>query len=157
MKVSIYESLPRDGLQEIAKFIPTEQKIEVLKRIIDLGFKKIDALSFAHPKWVPQFADVEAVTDGILPYAKEHGVILTASTLNRKAVERAIAANVDTAVWCASVSEKYSQRNTRKSIADTYVDTEQILTEFKNDIHFDMSIMCALLSLRMSLKCAFRL
>lgn len=143
-KIMICESLPRDGLQEIQKFIPTEQKIEVLKRVIDLGFRKIDALSFAHPKWVPQFADAEAIAAGILPYAKAHGVELTASVLNRKAVERGKAAGVGTLYWCASVSEKHSLRNTNKSIADTIRDSEAILTEMKDEnTVFNFSIMCA--------------
>lgn len=143
-KVRICESLPRDGLQEITKFIPTEQKIEVMKRIIDLGFRKIDALSFSHPKWVPQFADAEAIAAGILPYAEAHGAELTASVLNTKAVERAKAAHVHRLYWCGSISEGHSRRNTNKSIEDTLVETRDVLAKYTDEnTVFNMSIMCA--------------
>jgi len=55
--VTFCECRARDGLQSIPKYIPTEQKIEMINRSIDCGFKKIEITSFSNPKFLPQFQD----------------------------------------------------------------------------------------------------
>src|ERR1700733_1411636 len=52
---------PRDAWQGLPRIIPTEEKIRYLKRLISLGFRHIDAVSFVSAKHVPQMADSEAV------------------------------------------------------------------------------------------------
>ena len=63
--VILCECWTRDGLQSIPKVIPTEQKIEMLNRIIDSGARKLEVTSFSHPKLLPQFADSEEVLKSI--------------------------------------------------------------------------------------------
>ena len=63
--VILCECWARDGLQSIPKVIPTEQKIEMLNRIIDSGARKLEVTSFSHPKLLPQFADSEEVLKSI--------------------------------------------------------------------------------------------
>ncbi len=63
--VVLCECWARDGLQSIPKVIPTEQKIEMLNRIIDSGVRKLEVTSFSHPKLLPQFADSEEVLKSI--------------------------------------------------------------------------------------------
>jgi len=64
-KVKVCECWVRDGIQGQAEFVPTDQKIELINRMIDVGFKRIEATSFAHPKLIPQFADGMDVLKGI--------------------------------------------------------------------------------------------
>lgn len=52
---------PRDAWQGLQKVIPTEGKVAYLRKLIELGFKHIDAVSFVSPKHVPQMADSENV------------------------------------------------------------------------------------------------
>lgn len=52
---------PRDAWQGLQKVIPTEGKVAYLRKLIDLGFKHIDSVSFVSPKHVPQMADSENV------------------------------------------------------------------------------------------------
>lgn len=52
---------PRDAWQGLKKIIPTETKVSYLRKLIDLGFKNLDTVSFVSPKYVPQMADSEAV------------------------------------------------------------------------------------------------
>ncbi|HEX6972831.1 MAG TPA: hydroxymethylglutaryl-CoA lyase [Vicinamibacterales bacterium] len=59
------ECWARDGLQSIPTVVPTAQKIEMLDRIVDAGFRKLEVTSFSHPKLLPQFADAVEVLRGI--------------------------------------------------------------------------------------------
>ena len=56
---------PRDAWQGLPKIIPTEAKVAYLRKLIDCGFRHIDAVSFVAPKYVPQMADSEQVLDGL--------------------------------------------------------------------------------------------
>jgi hydroxymethylglutaryl-CoA lyase len=64
-KVNICECWARDGLQGWDQFIPTEKKIAILNRMQEVGFKRIEVTSFAHPKLIPQFSDSLEVLKGI--------------------------------------------------------------------------------------------
>jgi len=59
-KVKIIEC-PRDAWQGLKTIIPTEAKVSYLRKLIELGFTNLDAVSFVAPKYVPQMADSEAV------------------------------------------------------------------------------------------------
>ena len=59
--VLICEVGPRDGLQNLDVFVPTEAKCALIDTIAAAGMREIDAGSFVPPKVVPQFADVDAV------------------------------------------------------------------------------------------------
>jgi hydroxymethylglutaryl-CoA lyase len=63
--VILCECWARDGLQSIPKVIPTDQKVEMINRIIDSGVKKLEVTSFSHPKLLPQFADSVEVLERI--------------------------------------------------------------------------------------------
>src|SRR3954453_8553603 len=55
--VRIVEVGPRDGLQNEKQVVPTETKIEFIRRLANGGLKTIEATAFVSPKWVPQMAD----------------------------------------------------------------------------------------------------
>jgi len=55
------ECWARDGLQSMPVFVPTDQKVEMLDRIVSAGFRKIEVTSFSNPKLLPQFADAADV------------------------------------------------------------------------------------------------
>jgi hydroxymethylglutaryl-CoA lyase len=65
-KVRIVEVGLRDGLQNEKGFVPTNVKIELLKRLTNSGLKSIEVGSYVSPKWVPQMRD----TDLICKYIK---------------------------------------------------------------------------------------
>lgn len=115
-KVHIKEVCPRDGFQNIAKFIPTERKIEVVNALMAAGIGEIEVSSFMHPKWIPQLADAEAVFAGIdrLP-----GVRLVGLVPNRRGVERAIAAGAHGVGITMSASETHNRKNVNMSRADS--------------------------------------
>jgi len=55
------ECWARDGLQSMPTLVSTDDKVEMLNRIIGAGFKKLEVTSFSHPKLLPQFADAVEV------------------------------------------------------------------------------------------------
>jgi len=57
---------PRDAWQGLEQFIPTEEKVAYLQRLIEAGFRHIDAVSFVSPKHVKQMADSETVMAELL-------------------------------------------------------------------------------------------
>ncbi|HEV2175737.1 MAG TPA: hydroxymethylglutaryl-CoA lyase [Terriglobia bacterium] len=65
-KVKIIEC-PRDAWQGLEMIIPTEAKLAYLHKLIECGFRHIDAVSFVAPKYVPQMADSERVMEALYP------------------------------------------------------------------------------------------
>ncbi|MES9793183.1 hydroxymethylglutaryl-CoA lyase, partial [Priestia megaterium] len=56
-KVTIIEVGPRDGLQNEKNFVPTDKKINFIKKSKEAGLSEIEITSFVSPKWVPQMKD----------------------------------------------------------------------------------------------------
>jgi len=88
-QVYICECWARDGLQGERPFIPTEKKIAVINRMVDVGFKRIEATSFAHPKLIQQFSDSLGVLKGI---KRPPDVTYIAIIPNDKALDRLLEA-----------------------------------------------------------------
>jgi len=111
--VRFVEVGPRDGLQNIAKQVPTDKKIALVDMLSACGFPEIEVASFVSPKWVPQMADGAAVLAGI---TRSIGVRYTALTPNARGLTAAIDAKVDGVAIFASASEGFSKANINKTI-----------------------------------------
>lgn len=114
--VTIYEVGPRDGLQNEPVIVPTNQKIALIDALSITGLRKIEAVSFVSPKWVPQMADATEVMAGITRY---DGVNYAALTPNMKGLEAALAAQADEVAIFGSASEGFSQKNINCSIEES--------------------------------------
>lgn len=68
--VRIYEVGPRDGLQNEKAVISVDDKVALIKALVDAGLKDIEVGSFVSPKWVPQMADTDRVM-AALDYAND--------------------------------------------------------------------------------------
>src|SRR5213595_2843477 len=100
---------PRDAWQGLKRQIPTLQKVEYLRRLVDAGFRHIDAVSFVSPKAVPQMADSEDVLAQLGPL---EGVEIIGIVVNEKGAARAIATGkVKTLGYPCSISETFLCRN----------------------------------------------
>ncbi len=114
--VEIVEMSPRDGLQNEASLIPLADKVALIDRLSDVGFRRIEVASFVSPKWVPQMADSAAVLAGI---TRRPGVRYAALTPNMKGYEAAVAAGADEVAIFASASEGFSRANLNCSILES--------------------------------------
>lgn len=120
--VEIIEVCPRDGFQNIKTPIPTETKIEIINKLIDCGYKAIEATSFVHPKAIPQMADAAEVLQTV---KQKHGdkVQFIALAPNLFGAKRAIEIGADEITYVTSASEAHNLENTKQTI-------EQSLTSF---------------------------
>ena len=107
-EVTITEVCPRDGFQSISEWIPTEEKVRIINRLIDCGFKQIEVSSFVHPKAIPQLKDADDVLKQI---KRSSDVKLRALVPNSRGLERAIAAGVDKVKLMLSASDSHSISN----------------------------------------------
>jgi isopropylmalate/homocitrate/citramalate synthase len=60
-RIELVEVSPRDGLQNEPEILSTEVKLELIRRAVAAGVRRLEAASFVNPKRVPQMADAEAV------------------------------------------------------------------------------------------------
>lgn len=143
-KLHISEVCPRDGWQNFKQFIPTEQKIAFIKRMIDNGAKNLEVTSYVHPKWVPQLADADEVTREILAYVQDKpDVHLDALTLNGKGVDRAIGLGMKNLVFVISASEEHNLRNSNKSTAACLADFEKMAAAYAGaGLNITLAIAC---------------
>jgi hydroxymethylglutaryl-CoA lyase len=112
-KVIIGECWARDGLQNEAGIVSTDDKVEMISRFINSGITKLEVTSFAPPKYLPQFADAEEVLRRI---PRKSGVDFRAICTTMKAVERAIRIKeegfpVHELAMVISTSEAYNKAN----------------------------------------------
>jgi hydroxymethylglutaryl-CoA lyase len=115
---------PRDAWQGLKRQIPTPHKVKYLRRLIDAGFRHIDAVSFVSPKIVPQMSDSEEVLAQLGPL---DGVEIIGIVVNEKGAERAIATGaVSTLGYPCSISETFLHRNQNQSLKENAAVLERI-------------------------------
>src|SRR5262249_57728355 len=88
-KLELVEVSPRDGLQNEQEVVSTENKLALIGKILDAGFRRLEAGSFVNPKKVPQMADGDQVFAGL---PKRNDATFIALALNPRGVDRALAA-----------------------------------------------------------------
>lgn len=98
----------RDGLQNEKTILPTEQKLELLRGLIDAGFQVIEVGSFMHPKAVPQMADTDEVYKAI---GAVPGVELRALIPNLRGVKRAVDCGCKKVKLNVSASRQHNLKN----------------------------------------------
>ncbi len=106
--IEIVEVGPRDGLQNEALLISTTDKVELIRRCIAAGARRIEVASFVNPRKVPQMADAEAVIEAL---GRPVGVTRIGLVLNLRGAERALAAGVDQLGAVAVASDTFGVRN----------------------------------------------
>lgn len=116
---------PRDAMQGIHEFIPTEKKVAYINSILKCGFDTVDFGSFVSPKAIPQMRDTAEVLRGLdLSETKSK---LLAIIANTRGAEDAIAFDEITYLgFPFSISETFQQRNTNSSIAESLKRVEEI-------------------------------
>lgn len=115
-RVKVVEVGARDGLQNEAKQVPTEVKLELMCLLADAGLRFIEATAFVSPKRIPQMADHDAVMRGA---PRRQGVTYLALTPNLQGFEAAVAAGVNEVAVFGAASETFSRRNINCSIAES--------------------------------------
>lgn len=107
---------PRDAMQGWHRQISTEEKVNYLNALLQVGFDTIDFGSFVSPKAIPQMAD----TALLIPQLKPSKSKLLAIVANQRGAEEAVVFDeIDYLGYPFSISETFQIRNTNKTIKDS--------------------------------------
>lgn len=117
---------PRDAMQGIKTFIPTDMKVKYIQSLLKCGFDTIDVGSFVSPKAIPQMADAAEVINR-LDLTETRSKLLTIVANKRGAQNAVKFSQVDYLGYPFSISENFQMRNTHKTIADSVVLLQEIL------------------------------
>jgi hydroxymethylglutaryl-CoA lyase len=121
-KLKIIEC-PRDAMQGMEEFIPTDKKLSYLNKLLEVGFDSLDFGSFVSPKAVPQLKD----TTEVVGQLNKSSTKLLAIVANLRGAEDALAFdNVNYLGYPMSVSETFQKKNANKSIVESLEDLAQI-------------------------------
>ncbi len=124
-KVKIIEC-PRDAMQGIRDFIPTEKKAQYIQSLLRCGFDTIDFGSFVSPKAIPQMADTAALLEK-LDLSRTTSKLLAIVANTRGANDAAQHAEIRYLGYPFSISENFQMRNTHKTIAESVEILQEIL------------------------------
>ena len=117
---------PRDAMQGLIEFIPTEKKINYINGLLKVGFDTIDFGSFVSPKAIPQMRDTAEVLKH-LDLNRSTSKLL-AIVANKKGAEDACAfGEISFLGFPFSISETFQKRNTNSSIEESLIRVEEIL------------------------------
>lgn len=124
-KVKIIEC-PRDAMQGIKDWIPTEKKVQYIQSLLRCGFDTIDFGSFVSPKAIPQMVDTAEVL-AALDLSKTESKLL-AIVANLRGAEAAVQhQEIQYLGYPFSISENFQMRNTHKTIDQSIVLLQEIL------------------------------
>jgi hydroxymethylglutaryl-CoA lyase len=124
--VTICECFARDGLQNEDTFVATDRKVEFIDAATEAGFRKIEAVSYAHPKYLPQFVDTEDVLRRIRRRAGVAylGLVPNARGLDRCLEHRERGYGPDAVGTILSASEPHNLANVKRTIAESKAEIE---------------------------------
>lgn len=113
--MEIVEVGPRDGLQNEPVTLSERDKVEFITRSIDAGVRRVEAVSFVNPRRVPQMAGAEEVMAAV---PRRDDVSYIGLVLNRRGLDRAVAAGVDEVNVVVVATDTFSRRNQGASVAE---------------------------------------
>lgn len=116
---------PRDAMQGIKPFIPTDQKAAYLNQLLKVGFDTIDFGSFVSPKAIPQMRDTAEVL-GQLDRSGSRSKLLAIVANRRGASDAAQFEAIDYLGYPFSISETFQLRNTNATIEESVERVQQI-------------------------------
>jgi len=123
--VVIREVMLRDGLQNIAEYIPTRVKVGIYERLIKSGIRNVEFTSFVNPKAVPQFQDAGEFARAVMALKPREGVA-SALVPNLKGAQMALESGVRDLVFVMSVSESHNINNVRRTRAESVDEAKKI-------------------------------
>tara|TARA_R110002049_G_scaffold2229_3_gene16268 strand:+ start:21839 stop:22702 length:864 start_codon:yes stop_codon:yes gene_type:complete len=117
---------PRDAMQGIKTFIPTEKKVKYIQSLLNCGFDTIDFGSFVSPRAIPQMVDTAEVLSQ-LDLTRTTSKLLAIVANVRGAMDASEHKSIDYLGYPFSISENFQMRNTHKTIAQSVETLQEIL------------------------------
>lgn len=117
---------PRDAMQGIKSFIPTQRKVGYIQSLLRVGFDTIDFGSFVSPKAIPQMVDTAEVL-AQLDLSQTTSKLLAIIANTQGAALASVHKEIQYLGFPFSISENFQMRNTHKTIAESLVTLQEIL------------------------------
>ena len=117
---------PRDAMQGIKTFIPTDRKVAYIQSLLRVGFDTIDFGSFVSPKAIPQMQDTAEVL-AQLDLSQTRSKLLAIIANTQGAIAASQHQSIQYLGFPFSISENFQMRNTHKTIAESLVTLQEIL------------------------------
>lgn len=131
-RVTVTESVTRDGLQSLGASVPTIAKSRLIDDLATAGLTSFDAVSFVSPKWVPQMADGAEVVAGV----EDKNLTLMGLVPNMHGLENAVAAGVTDIGVLTAASDTFSQRNLNASVDESMHRIRRIIFDGPETLRF---------------------
>lgn len=127
-EVTIVDVGPRDGFQNVDKFIDTDRKLAIIDGLVASGVREIEVTSFVNPKAVPQMADAMEVAKTVRErYPKLEAIALVP---NLRGAENAVKAGIKSITYVISASEAHNKANVNQTIAESVSKLCNIVREY---------------------------
>ena len=146
--IQIVEVGPRDGLQNEKAVLDPAVRAELVLRLEAAGARRIEAVSFVHPKLVPQMAGAEEVMAALPPSAGRSRIGLV---LNGKGYDRALGTGVDEVNVSLSVTDGFGLKNQGLAVQDQIAMLEALVAGRANSTGGDTPVP----SLSVTLSCVW--
>lgn len=124
--VTIVEVSPRDGLQSEERLVPTADKVELIRRVVAAGVRRVEAVSFVNPKRMPQMADAAEMMAALNAPGTLHdraAVSIAGLVLNARGLDSAVETGVDeinVVVVCTDTFAQKNQGRTTDELVDVW-------------------------------------
>lgn len=122
-RVLLREVGPRDGLQNEPP-VPTADKVALIDALSKTGLRRIETVSFVHPKAIPQMGDAAQVWSGITRHAD---VEYSALVPNLTGARRALEVGVRSLEAVVSASERHNRANVNRTTAESLAEIEAVV------------------------------
>ncbi len=123
-KVTLYEVGPRDGFQNVAAYIPLEDKFRVVAGLVAAGMKHIQVTSFVSPKAIPQMKDARELAAMSLESFPDAD--LFALVPNLRGAESAWECGMKWVSYVVSLSASHNQANIRRTHEESFAELLRI-------------------------------
>lgn len=131
----------RDGLQSVPEPLPTAEKVRIVEMLIESGVREIEAVSFAHPKVLPQLADAADVMAAV---PRSPGVTYRGLVPNLRGAQRAVDCGLDEMVLVVSADEEVSLRNQNRTIEQMLAELEEVGSVARSShVRLIVAVACA--------------
>lgn len=128
MKVNIVEVGPRDGLQNEARPVSTEQKQLLIASLIKAGVREMEVGAFVRADRVPQMADTEALLASLKKSSARIPALRTWTLVpNQKGMERAVAAGVKNVAIFTAATDSFAKKNIGMSVAESLEEFSHVM------------------------------
>ena len=138
-RATISDVAPRDGLQSIGPFVPTQTKIALVRAIYDAGIRRMEIGSFVSPKAVPQMADTAEVLRASLELP---GLECTVLVPNRRGFDLAATSGAQRLGLFMSVTESHNKANLNRTREESFAALAAIVRDAKAaglELRFNLS------------------